>query len=60
MTRTFALTSLFRFGSGNIALRALNALVDADRRYRERCQLGRMTDAELLDIGMTRDDVYKL
>ncbi|MEO1548931.1 MAG: DUF1127 domain-containing protein [Pseudomonadota bacterium] len=60
MTRTFAIASIFRAPTGNLVSRTLNALVAADRRYRERCHLTRMSDADLADIGLTRDDLHKL
>ena len=38
----------------------LSALMERDARHRAMCQLDKLDDALLRDIGLTRDDVRRL
>lgn len=42
---------------GQIALSLLNWLAEKDRAYRDRLYLRSLTDQELRDVGLTRNDV---
>ena len=56
MIRTLSHLRFLNLRTDNLVRRIVAALVEADRKYRDRCHVCNLTDEQLRDIGLSRED----